>query len=108
MEHVEDVLFDAERALMRRYPSRAAAIQAQTKVLWHRGGVSGAYCAICMAQALKLPVEVVQGFYYSAERSAEIAQQFRDGAAARRRRHNLLTVWGCVVIAGCILTALYA
>jgi len=107
VEHVEDILFNAERALQRRYPSRAKQIAAATKELWHRDGVGCFYCGVIMAKATGLQADDVTPFYVMAERDAEYAEAARQQAAHDRLRRRVFFVWGLVVAAGIWLAALY-
>lgn len=108
MEHLEDVLFNAERALMRRYPSRAAKIAEATKELWHRDAAGVFYCGVVMSQRIGIPADTVTPFYASAEREAEAAEQERQQVAHDRRRRLVMAIWGAVVVAAGAWVVLHA
>lgn len=112
MEHVEEILFSAERALQRRYPSKAKVIADTTKELWHRGAHTGFYCAMVMGKAIGVDGDLVSPYYYHAETEAEMAEVARQQAARERLHRKVMIVGGAVAVAGwfagCVLVALYA
>lgn len=109
MEHCETILFNAERALQRRYPSKHAEIRRETIATILDNPSSAYYCAVRMAVALKMEVIDIAGFYTAAQRDAERdadIQELREKEARRAAIVRIVwSVWSGIVAVGALLAA---
>ena len=112
MEHCETVLFSVERTLQRRYPSKHLEIRRETIKTILDNPPSAYYCALRMAQALKMEVIDLAGFYTSALREAEREEEIIQLQEKERRRAAIVRiVWSGLsglIAVGALLGALAA
>lgn len=109
MEHCETILFNAERALQRRYPYKHAEIRRETITTVLDNPPTAYYCALRMAQALKMEVVELAGFYTAAQRDAEREAEIQKLQAKERRRAALVRIvwsaWAGIVAVGALVAA---
>lgn len=109
MEHCEAILFDVERALQRRYPSKHAEIRRETITTILDNPPTAYYCALRMAQALKMEVVELAGVYTAAQRDAEREAEIQQLRAKERRRAAVVNLvwsaWAAIVGVGALVAA---
>lgn len=109
MEHCETILFNVERALQRRYPSKHAEIRRETIATILDNPVSAYYCAVRMAVALKMEIVDIAGFYTVAQRDAERDADLQAWREKEARRAAIVRIvwsaWAGLVAVGALLAA---